>query len=183
MKTNHHSQKYFYSQEEIDYLKSIFNGTPSKQIIELYNQKYNKNMTYNQLIAFKKQYNVKSGLDVRFKAGKVINPNPPLPIGHEIISYKNGLKRVRIKVAEHKYVEKSRYIYEQHYGKIPEDCNIIFLDGNRDNYNIDNLKCITKSQHRILAGNCLYFQDKELNKTSILIAQLQDKTIDYGKVI
>lgn len=164
-------KKYKYTQEEIEYLKSIFYGRYCNEIIELYKNKFNKDITKKQLYAFKRTYDVKNGLSNEFRKGK-LNPFPPSPIGHERISYKNGLKRVRIKVADNKWVEKSRYIYEQHYGKIPEDCNIIFLDGNRDNYNIDNLKCITKSEHRVIAGHCLYFQDKELNKASIDVAKL-----------
>lgn len=173
--------RYIYTQEEIDYLMGIIKGRTTKEIIKLYNNKFNKNMTYNQLIAFQKKYKVKSGLDVRFKTGQVINPNPPKPIGHEIISYKNGLKRVRIKIDNNKYIEKSRYIYEQHYGKTPNNCVIIFLDGDRDNYDINNLKCITKEQHRIIAGHNLYFNNKDLNETSILISGVIARIKRYEK--
>ena len=167
-------KKYSYSQEEAEYLVSIFDGRYCNEIIELYKEKFNKDITKKELYAFKRSHNVKNGVEGKFQKGG-FNPCPPSPIGHERISYKNGLKRVRIKVAENKWVEKSRYIYEQHYGKIPKNCNIVFLDGNRDNYDINNLKCITKAQHRFIAGNCLYFQDKELNNTSILVAEMKEK--------
>lgn len=175
MRTNIHSQKYFYTQDEIDYLKSIIKGRTTKEIIELYNNKYNKNMTYNQLLSFQKKYKTRSGLDTTFKKNKVKNPNPPQQIGYECIYYEKGKKHTKVKIGNKKWIEKSRYVYEQHYEKIPKDCVIIFLDGNRDNFDINNLKCITKEKHRILAGNCLYFNNKVLNETSIDIAKLISK--------
>lgn len=182
MKNSLYNQKYFYTQDEIDYLKNIIKGRTTKEIIELYNKKYDKNMTYNQLILFQKKYKVRSGLDTTFKKGKVDNPNPPQHIGYEFVSYqKNGIKRTRIKIGKNKWIDKQRYIYEQYYGKIPKDCVIIFLDGNRDNFDINNLKCITKEQHRIIAGNCLYFNNKYLNEISIDNAKLIIKTKDKRK--
>lgn len=45
-----------------------------------------------------------------------------------------------------------RKIYEQHYGKIPKDetgrsYQIHHIDGNRDNNNITNLKCVSIKEH------------------------------------
>lgn len=182
MKNNHHSQKYFYTNDEIEYLKSIIGKMYSNEVIKQYNDKFNKQMSYNQLLAFQKKYKIRSGLDTTFKKGKVDNPNPPQPIGYENISYqKNNIKRTRIKIGKNKWIDKQRYIYEQYYGKIPKDCVIIFLDGNRDNFDINNLKCITKEQHRIIAGNCLYFNNKYLNEISIDNAELIIKTKDKRK--
>lgn len=181
MKNSHHSQKYFYTKDEIDYLKKIIIGRTSNEIIGLYNTKFNKNMTYNQLLSFQKKYKIRSGLDTTFKKNKIKNPNPPQQIGYECIYYEKGKKHTKVKISNKKWVEKSRYVYEQHYGKIPDNCVIIFLDGNRDNYDIKNLKCITHKEHEIMAGNNLYFKNKELNETSIAIAKLMKKAKEVKK--
>lgn len=175
MKNSHHSQKYFYIKDEIDYLKKIIIGRTSNEIIRLYNTKFNKNMTYNQFLSFQKKYNVRSGLNTKIKKGNINNPNPSQPIGYEMTFYEKGKKRIKVKIDNKKWVEKSRYVYEQHYGKIPKNSVIIFLDGNRDNYDIKNLKCIAHKEHEIMAGNNLYFKNKELNETSFLIAKLMKK--------
>lgn len=169
---------YNFNQEEIKWLKEkIIDNNTSTKIMQLYKEKFNKKLSYNAFYRFKVRYNLKSGVENGgcFQKGNPLNPNKPKPIGCERVYYDNNKKRVQIKVDNKKWVDKSRYVYEQHYGKIPKNCVIIFIDGNRDNFNIDNLKCITKEQHRIMAGNCLYFNDKELNETSISIAKLISK--------
>lgn len=180
MNKPYRSQKYIYTQEKINYIKSIFRGHLRREVIEMYNKKFNENMTFNEYMAFRKKYGLKNEVNQKFD-GSNINPNPPAPIGHEIIYYNKGLKRIKVKVGENKWVEKTRYIYEQHYGKIPDNCFIIFLDGNRDNYNIENLKCITTKQHRTMAGNKLYFGNKDLTETGIDVAKLMIKTKDKRK--
>lgn len=179
-RTEPNNQKYFYTQEEMNYLKNIFWGNSFKDVIKKYNKKFNKNMDFNEYMAFRRKYKLKNGISQKFD-GANPNPNPPAPIGHEIIYYNKGLKRIKVKVGENKWVEKTRYIYEQHYGKIPDNCFIIFLDGNRDNYNIENLKCITTKQHRTMAGNKLYFDNKDLTETGIAVAKLMIKTKDKRK--
>lgn len=47
---------------------------------------------------------------------------------------------------------KHRKVYEHHYGKIPKDeygrsCQIHHIDGNWNNNNIDNLKCVSILEH------------------------------------
>jgi len=170
---------YEFTDDEIKWLTEVVSGeNTSKQIIKMYKEKYGKELTYNKLQRFKVRYKVKSGIDGCFGKGNPLNGNPPAPIGSERVFYEKGninQKRTRIKVAPYKWVEKQRYVYEQHYGKIPKNCVIIFLDGNRDNFDIKNLKCITHKEHEIMAGNNLYFKNKELNETSIAIAKLMEK--------
>lgn len=43
------------------------------------------------------------------------------------------------------WMNKTRWVYIQHYGSIPPNYYVIQLDGNRENYNIDNLRAIPKS--------------------------------------
>jgi len=167
--------KYNYSDDEIEFLKELIKNKYKNDIIKLYKEKYNKEITKTQLKLFKRRYNVRCNFDGRFQKGKVKNPKPPKPIGTERIYYDNGKKRIMVKSGNKKWIEKTRYIYEQHYGKIPDNCVIIFLDGNRDNFDIKNLKCITHKEHEIMAGNNLYFKNKELNETSIAIAKLMEK--------
>ena len=52
-----------------------------------------------------------------------------------------------IKVAEPDvFVGKHRMLYEQHYGPIPEGMNIVFIDGNKENITIENLRMESKAE-------------------------------------
>jgi len=40
-----------------------------------------------------------------------------------------------------------RYIWEKHYGKIPEKHVVMFIDGDTLNCNINNIKCISQTEN------------------------------------
>ena len=77
------------------------------------------------------------------------------PIGYLKVS--NGTTYIKVKLnAEEKIIKTNhgyaepywkplqKYIYEKEYGKIKENEMIIFLDGNNQNFNLENLACVTK---------------------------------------
>lgn len=65
----------------------------------------------------------------------------------------NGYKRVskegyvEVRVEKGKFVLLHRKIYEEHNGPIPPDCIVIFKDGNKRNFNINNLEMITRAEN------------------------------------
>ena len=84
---------------------------------------------------------------------------------------------VEIKVAEpNVWKLKHRVIYESMYGDIPTDSKVIFLDNNKLNLDIDNLKCIKSSEELIMNQNKLRYNNKELTESGYLIAKIMDKT-------
>ena len=81
-----------------------------------------------------------------------------------------------IKTEQGNWQYKHRYIYEKHYGKIKKGNCVIFLDGNRKNFNIENLKEVTKEQNVIMNKYKLYCSDADLTNTGIQVANLIMKT-------
>ena len=84
------------------------------------------------------------------------------PIG-TIKTASNGTTYIKIQLTNGKKLDKrnhgyqepywmplQKYIYEKEYGKINKDEFIIFLDGNNQNYELNNLACITKPISAIL---------------------------------
>lgn len=67
-----------------------------------------------------------------------------VPIGHETARL-DGYTWV--KVAERKWKEKHRLLWEQAHGPIPPGMLIIFDDGNPHNFHLDNLKMIDRGEH------------------------------------
>ena len=41
--------------------------------------------------------------------------------------------------------DKGHLVWEQHHGKIPEGYRLVYLDGNKMNYDISNLECVSRS--------------------------------------
>lgn len=87
-----------------------------------------------------------------------------------------------VKVAEPDVFEaKHRVVWEKANGPIPKDKCIIFLDGNRGNFNLDNLKLINRSELVILNKMGLERHDAEITKTSLHIVRLTLKINERSK--
>ena len=87
-----------------------------------------------------------------------------------------------IKIAEpNKWVRKHRWIYEQKFGAIPENCVILFADGDKTNLNTDNLICVTRNELKVLNKCRLISSVPELTKTGLNIAKIRIKLAELRK--
>lgn len=170
-----------------------YKGRYNQELADLFNQKFNTNVTSRTIKSYKANNKLNSGLSGKFRKGQTphnkgkkmpkevyekvkhtmfANVNVPpnhRPVGSERIS-KDGY--IEVKVAEpNKWRLKQRVVYEEAKGKIPEGCTIIFLDGNKRNFDIDNLRCITRSELLYLNCNGLN-NSNEITETGILMARL-----------
>lgn len=73
------------------------------------------------------------------------------------------------------WVQKSRYVYESHKGKIPKGYLIIHLDGDKNNFDIENLYCVSRRITALLASNDWFRLDKEAKLTAIKLCELNLK--------
>lgn len=170
-----------------------YKGRYNQELADLFNQKFNTNITSRTIKSYKANNKLNSGLTGKFRKGQTphnkgkkmpkevyekvkhtmfakgnVPPNHR-PVGSERIS-KDGY--IEVKVAEpNKWRLKQRVVYEEAKGKIPEGCPIIFLDGNKRNFDIDNLRCITWSELLYLNCNGLN-NSNEITETGILMARL-----------
>lgn len=165
--------------EKLEYFKSIVPGHLTNEIIELYKQKYGEEMSKWKVQGLKKTYKLYSNVNTQFKKGECQGSQYFSPIGSER-KIQNG--NILVKIAEpNVWKLKHRYIYENKYGKIPKNKMIIFLDGNKNNFDINNLKLIDRNEHLIAIKKDLYFNNKELTETGIIIAKLMNKTCNIKK--
>ena len=188
-----------WTDEEKEYLASIVKGSTYKEITEKMNDKFEYNFSEEQVKGMMYRNKLTTGTGGYFKKGSTpwnkglkgymganktsfkkgtIPPNQ-VPIGTESIT-KGGY--IKVKVGEpNKWKLKQRYIYEQHYGEIPKDCNVIFADKNIRNFDINNLVLVSKAEMLILNKNKLIFEDKELTKVGVNIAKVIDKAKKRSK--
>lgn len=103
----------------------------------------------------KEQYN--KCKNTMFKKGNI--PANHRPIGSERITV-DGI--VEIKIAEpNKWKAKARVIYEKEFGTIPKGYIIIYLDGNKQNLEPNNLKAISRKENLIMNHSKLRYNNKE----------------------
>ena len=182
-----------YTDEMKQFILDNYKGRYNQELADLFNQKLNTNISSRTIKSYKANNKLNSGLTGKFRKGQTphnkgkkmpkevyekvkhtmfakgnVPPNHR-PVGSERIS-KDGY--IEVKVAEpNKWRLKQRVVYEETKGKIPEGCPIIFLDGNKRNFDIDNLRCITRSELLYLNCNGLN-NSNEITETGILMARL-----------
>lgn len=110
------------------------------------------------------------------------------PIGSEYIDKTNGYTYVKVNNLEGKrghrmfkenWKLKQRIIYEQHYGPIEKGYVVIFLDGNKNNFDINNLALVTSKE--MLHLQTLNWMGKgEMTKAGIEVIRTEQTFVDAG---
>ncbi len=113
------------------------------------------------------------GRETQFKKGHI--PANRVPIGAERIS-KDGYLEVKIQDSHGNRNWKGKHIliWEAANGPVPPGHVIIFGDGNKRNFELDNLILVTRAQLVRLNQNNLIQEDVELTKTGVIIADIQN---------
>ncbi|MCU5282291.1 HNH endonuclease signature motif containing protein [Bacillus thuringiensis] len=186
--------KHFYTEEQKLFLTKNIKGRTRKELCEMFNEHFNLNLGLNQITAYIKNNGLNSGIDTRFTKGqdswnkgakgiraggiqtqfkKGQKPHNYKPVGSERV---NGDGYVDVKIADpNKWRAKHRLLWEEENGPIPKGYVIIFGDGNRRNFQQDNLILVSKSQLAILNKNQLIQNDADLTRAGIVIADIYKK--------
>ena len=132
--------------------------------------KYNYPITKEQL----RQY-----LSKRNIIYKDYNANKKRDMGSKMPLYSERVKpdgMIQVKVGKNRWMYKQRYIYSKYYNiELTSDDYIIFLDQDRTNFNIDNLKRISRHESSILANQKIFSSNPVATKTGIEVAKLMIK--------
>lgn len=194
-----------YTQEVIDYILKNYQNRDNIELANLLNEKFNLNTNGDKVSMFKANFKRRFGIDLRtginkgcFKKGQVpINkgtkgmfnvggnsgsfkkgniPANHREVGEERIG-KGGYVEIKVKDGNKNknWMPKQRYIYEQINGPIPAKHKVIFLDGDKNNFDISNLKLVSNAEEVIMNNKNLRYNKKELTETGHLIAQIIHK--------
>lgn len=108
------------------------------------------------------------GEETRFKKGHT--PVNYRPVGSERINIQDY---VEIKTKDPKTWRMKHVVtWEAEHGLVPKGCVVIFADGNRRNFDINNLILISKRQLLALNQRGLIKDNAELTKTGLLITDI-----------
>ena len=190
-----------YTAEEIIFMEEFVPGHSYQEIREEFLRRFGGEVTNNFPKSFIANHNLNTGRTGRFKKGGTpVNkgkemsaeqyekcketmfkpgstPKNTDPVGTEKMLGDGFIwvkidDKPKVKKKEN-WIQKHRKINEEAHGPIPEGHYVIFLDGDRTNFDIENLAVISKAENARLNQNHLRFNDAELTKTGINIARVR----------
>ena len=183
--------KHRWTKEEKEYLSEITPGRHYKEILEMMNDKFEYQFTYEQVKSAIIRFNLKTGFNGRFEKGHVpaikgtkgiMKPNKTSfkkghvhwnkkPIGSERVSV-DGYTEIKVADPD-KWRLKHRVMYEKYHNVVlnPKEL-VIFADGDKSNITKENLLLVDNEQLLILNQNGLINENRELTKTGLNIANI-----------
>lgn len=195
--------RHIWTEEEIEFVREVYPYHENKEISKMVKEKFGFDVSTRNLQNVRNKYKIpkkvipNSGCyrkgdepwnkgkrmsdEVRekvkgtwFKKGQV--PKNHKPVGSTRID-RDGYKL--IKIAEpNKWIVYSRYVYEKAHGeKLKKNEAIIFADGNKLNFDIDNLVKVSRANLLYLNNKKLIFDDPELTKTGVNVSKVAEKII------
>jgi hypothetical protein len=189
-----------FTKEQKTFIKNHVKGLQNQELADLLNKTFGLSITARQMNTWKKNHGQTSGIDKRFKKGHTpVNKGTKglYNVGGNKTSFKKGqdahnyrpvgservdsdgylLVKVSDKGPWHKrWRHKHKVLWEESKGPIPKGHVLIFADGNKQNISLNNLLLATNSQLARLNQNHLIFDNPDLTKTGLIIADI------YGKI-
>ena len=191
-----------FSKEEIQFILDNYKGIGNQELCDRLNEKLKTNHSFNRVKGFKSKHKLDSGLTGRFKKGRTtfnkglkqtdfmsdeaiertkktrfkkgLKSHNKKPLGSERICTKDGY--IIVKVGEPDvWKHKHRVVWEKVNGPIPKGHKIVFLDGDKNNISIDNLKIVSSGALAIVNRHIGLSDDEQLNETIYKTAELQAK--------
>ena len=177
IKTN---AKHVWTDEQVEYLKKIAEGTPRKEIVKKLNDKFNLNLTLLQVRDCMNGRGIRNNIDKKFSAKDGNRCQQEKPVG-TISKWECGYTRIKTGDNEWEFIQ--RYVWKKHHGEIPPGHSVIFLDGNTDNYNIENLALVNRNELMKYNSMKLNSDNQELNRVTVNLAKLMTKAKEKGRSI
>lgn len=188
-----------YTEEQAKFIRDNVQGRSTYELTQLFNKTFGLNLEVRKIRAYMKNHGLRNGINAQFKKGHIPankgtkglynvggnrtsfkkgnKPQNYKPIGYERVD-REGY--VLVKVSDtgpwhQRWKHKHKVIWEEANGPIPKGYKLIFLDGNKQNISLDNLQLVTSAQLARLNQHHLIFNNPDLTRTGVLIADIYDK--------
>lgn len=167
-----------YSDEIYNFLVQNASYYTIKQLVQILSDKFNLQVERKKLA----QYCIKMRIKYKYEHPKKSHDNKPTDNG--TLAVKTDGNLLKIKTSDHKWEYLQRKIYEDYYNiKLPEDVYVIFLNQNKRDFSIDNLKAIPRRNCAIMSKDNLFSINKDVTKLGLTISNLSRKISNLKKGI
>lgn len=190
-----------YTPEQVVFLETNIAGRSYAEITGLFNARFGTDLRISQITGALKNRGLCNGRDTRIKPGSMPhNKGKPGNAGWKSTQFKAGrmpwnykpvgaerINRdgyVEIKIADPKtWRAKHVILWEQANGPVPKGHAVIFGDGNRSNFEPDNLILISRRELAVANKMGLIQNDAELTRAGIVIADIYLKIGERKKAL
>ncbi len=132
---------------------------------------FNKGKKLTDLLSPESMKKVKS---TWYKPGNL--PHNAKHDGYERLNV-DGYIEVRVSIGNFKF--KHHVVWEKHHGPVPKGMNLVFINGDKTDIRLDNLKLISNAE--LMQRNTINRYPKDLRRSLRLVAKLNSKIKNHGK--
>lgn len=182
------------------FIKSIADGKSTAELVEAVNDEFGAGtIGIRQMKAYKKNHGINTGMTGQFEPGH-IPVNKGKKMSAEVYAkvaptmFKKGdIPANRMNIGEYTHTtdgylvrkvqeqgtQRERFefvhrkVWEEYNGPIPDGKMVSFLDGDKDNCNIDNLVLIDNCENLELNRSNLRFSEAEFTKAGLAVAKVK----------
>lgn len=96
------------------------------------------------------------------------------PDGYVLV--KTAMRKTDPRSAHDNWAYKHRMVWEQANGrKVPDGSMVVFADGDKSNFDPDNLVCMTRAVHAVICHQHIWYHDRDSCESAILVARLKHR--------
>jgi len=181
-----------FTQEESAFLRKNVAGRSYVRLTVLFNNRFLPSVTIEVIAGFLRRHKLRNGLNTRFQPGHISHNKGKkgcapgsekgwFKPGQMPATFREaGSERINIygyaeiKVANPKiWKAKHAVIWEAAHGKIPKGHVIIFADGNKENFALDNLLLVSRGELAVMNRMNLISNHGDLTKTGKVVADIK----------
>jgi hypothetical protein len=160
-----------YTPEEVQFVRDNLPGRPRAELLEMFNKRFGLSINKGQMDGLISRKKLRNSLPPhRFKPG-----HPGFNQGHSIGTEREKKDFTEVKIGKGKYgwKFKHRLIWEAANGPVPDGHAVIFADGDKTNFDPDNLILVSPEENIVMIFNGLITPDRDLTKAGKAVAALK----------
>lgn len=161
--------------EQIDFLKENYSNHGTRELMEMFNAKFDDQITMSGIKNFGQLYNLRVDESVRNKNRRRHLDKPGSARATKNVgAIRTECGRLVMKDSNGKWKSAAKVIWEKENGPTPEGYVVTVLDGNTSNVDVSNLACVPIRYMGWMSKYNLRNDNPEVTKTGIKWCDLKD---------
>lgn len=165
-----------WTEEEQQWLIENFSSLGSTKCVDAFYKQFGKKKTVAAISGQARKLNLLADMDILLKDW---NYPRRVEIG-TIREDNNGYLTIKTGGGSSGWIRLHKMIYEKHYGKVPDGYLVVFLDGNKRNFEKENLVAIPRGCSALMTKNDFWSERAEITKTGITWCELYNELKKQG---